>query len=491
MNLPPPNQMFDWTSELELNQNQVDIHTRSIAARFLQLPEALLNLMQKCRDSERLMSYPFYHDILTGLPNRTLFRDRLNLSLIQALRNNNQLAVLVVDLDRFKMVNDMMGHLKGDELLQQVAKRLLERLREVDILARLDRDVFIILAPDLHDKWDAAGIAEQLALSLLRPFYIGKTQLHMTASIGIAMFPEDGASVDDLIRQAETAMYLVKARGKNGHQFFERSPADPSLHRIVLEQSLRRALDCGELEMYYQPQINVETGRVVGAESLIRWNHPEFGVLNAADFMSIVEEHGLILPVSEWMLEPLCRDVREWNSVSDQRIRLSFNLSPHYLERGDFTLKLNEAMQRHAIDAAQLEVEITENLCILDPRYAREQLDKLCNLGVSIAIDDFGTGYSSLAYLHRFPVNTIKIDQSFVSEIQSVCAHYPVVMAIISIAHGLGLKLVAEGVETAIQASYLANAGCGTMQGFLYHKAMPQREFLQLLRNQNQTGEGL
>jgi len=199
----------------------------------------------------------------------------------------------------------------------------------------------------------------------------------------------------------------------------------------------------------------------------------------------MVEENGLILPVSEWMLDPLCRDLSEWNAVSDQTICLSFNLSPHYLDRGDFALKLSEAMQRHGIDAAQLEVEITENLCIRDQQYASQQLAKLCQLGVSVAIDDFGTGYSSLAYLHRFPVNTIKIDQCFVCEIQSVNGHYPVVMAIISIARGLGLKLIAEGVETAIQASYLARAGCGTVQGFLYHKALPQHEFLQLLKNQN------
>jgi diguanylate cyclase (GGDEF)-like protein len=433
--------------------------------------------------AQQLISYQAYHDILTDLPNRALFRDRLNLSLIQAKRNKTELAVMFVDLDRFKRVNDTLGHIKGDELLQKVALRLRERLREGDTLARLGGDEFTLLLPDLREKQDAAMIAGQIVQTLSQPFILGESKVHVSASVGIAVHPGDGETADDLICHADIAMYKVKSLGKNGHRFYETSMQDASNQKIELEQSLRRALERGELEMYYQPQIHVVTGQVVGAESLIRWNHPERGVLNACEFMPFAEENDLIMQISDWMLDPLCRDLREWNAVSEHPLRLSLNLSPHYLDRGDFTVKLRAAIDTYGIPASQLEVEITENLFIRNQQFASEQLNNLCQLGVSVAIDDFGTGYSSLAYLHRFPVHTIKIDQSFVREIKNADGHYPVVMAIISIARGLGLNLIAEGVETSTQAAYLGQAGCTTVQGFLYYEALPQHQFMQLLKN--------
>ncbi len=433
--------------------------------------------------AEQLISYQAYHDILTDLPNRALFRDRLNLALIQSKRNKSELAVMFVDLDRFKLVNDTLGHIKGDELLQMVASRLRDRLREGDTLARLGGDEFTVLLPDLRDKQDAAMIADQIVQTLSQPFQLGAHEVHVSASVGIAVCPGDGETADDLIRHADIAMYKVKALGKNGHSFYDISMQDASHQKIVLEHSLRKALELGELEMYYQPQIDVGTGQVIGAEGLIRWNHPERGVLNAGEFLPFAEENGLILPISDWMLAPLCRDLKEWNSITDQPLRLSLNLSPQYLDRGDFHKKLKAALTAHEIAASQIEVEITENLCIRNPQYAIEQLNKLCQLGISVAIDDFGTGYSSLAYLHRFPVHTIKIDQSFVKEIQDPDGHYPVVLAIISIARGLGLHLIAEGVETDCQARYLEQAGCTTLQGFLFHQALPQQKFIQLLKD--------
>ena len=440
--------------------------------------------------AEQLISYQAYHDILTDLPNRALFRDRLNLSLIQARRNKTELAVMFVDLDRFKMVNDTLGHIKGDELLQKVAERLRLRLRQGDTLARLGGDEFTLLLPDLRERRDAEMIAEQIVHSLSKPFTLGDNQVYVSASVGIAVCPGDGETADELICHADIAMYKVKALGKNGYRFYDNSMQPISHQKILLEQNLRLALERGELEMYYQPQIDFASGRVVGAESLIRWNHPQHGLLNAGEFMPLAEESELIMQISDWMLDPLCRDLRAWNAVSDTPLRLSMNLSPHYLDRGNFTAKLQDAIERHAVPAAQLGVEITENLSIRNQQYATEQLAKLCQLGVSVAIDDFGTGYSSLAYLHRFPVHTIKIDQSFVREIQHADGHYPVVMAIISIARGLGLKLIAEGVETPLQASYLGQAGCATLQGFLYHKALPQKTFLQLIEKQSQQING-
>jgi len=433
--------------------------------------------------AEQLASYQAYHDILTDLPNRVLFRDRLDLALIQAERNRTELAVMFVDLDRFKLVNDSMGHMKGDELLRQVAGRLKQSLRRGDTLARVGGDEFNLLLPEFRERKDASAIAEKILECLNQPFYLGDNELHLSASIGIAVYPSDGDNIDDLIRHADIAMYHVKALGKNGHSFYDNSMLDASNQKIALEQSLRKALEQDELEMYYQPQVDLTSGVIVGAEALMRWHHPEQGLLTAGLFLPLAEENGLMLPISDWMIDAACRDLHEWNLAGVELKRLSVNLSPIYLDRGDFVKKLREAMIRYEIAPSQIEVEITENICIRNPKYAIEQLNKLCELGVSVAIDDFGTGYSSLAYLHRFPIHTIKIDQSFVKEIQPDSAHFPVVLALISISQGLGLNLVAEGVETECQARYLEQEGCTTVQGYLFHKPLTRGQLLHKLRD--------
>jgi EAL domain-containing protein (putative c-di-GMP-specific phosphodiesterase class I) len=294
------------------------------------------------------------------------------------------------------------------------------------------------------------------------------------------MYPEDGSSIDELIRHADLAMYHVKAQGKNGHCFYNSSMIDASHLKLALEKDLRRALENAELEMYYQPQVNVSTGRIVGAEALMRWNHPQRGFLTAGEFLPLAEETGLILPISDWMLEAVCRDLIGWNAEGLAPIKLSMNLSPQCLERGGFAEKLKNALLRYNISTGQVEVEVTENICIRNPEHAIAQLNMLSQTGVSVAIDDFGTGYSSLAYLQRFSINTIKIDQSFVKEIHFENSHSPIILAIISIAKGLGLNLVAEGVETDIQARYLEREGCTIMQGYLYSKAVSVAQFKQL-----------
>jgi diguanylate cyclase (GGDEF)-like protein len=428
--------------------------------------------------AEELISYQAYHDILTDLPNRALFRDRLELALIQAKRNDSELAVMFVDLDRFKLVNDTLGHIKGDKLLQEVAGRLKDSLRRGDTLARLGGDEFTLLIPDLRDRNDAAVIAEKFLKCLQAPFTLDGHEVHVSASIGIAVYPSDGETIDDLIRHADIAMYQVKALGKDGHSFYDNSMLDASYQKITLEHSLRKALAQGELEMYYQPQVDVTSGRIVGAEALMRWNHPVRGLLAAGEFLPFAEENGLIIPISDWMLDVICRDLVEWNASGAKPVRLSFNVSPHYLDRGDFFKKLSETLSHYEIPPSQMEVEITENICIRNPQHAIDQLNKLCQLGVSVAMDDFGTGYSSLAYLHRFPIQTIKIDQSFIKEIQHENGHFPVVLAIIWIARGLGLNLIAEGVEAQSQARYLEQAGCTTMQGYLFHKPLTKSQFM-------------
>ncbi|WP_198116051.1 putative bifunctional diguanylate cyclase/phosphodiesterase [Massilia rhizosphaerae] len=434
--------------------------------------------------AEEVISYQAYHDILTDLPNRILFKDRLGLAVIQAKRKQTELAVMFIDLDRFKLVNDTLGHVKGDELLQQAAGRLKECLRKGDTLARQGGDEFTIVLPELRDRDDARMVADKFLEVLQEPFDLDGHAVHISASIGIAIYPSHGESIDELLRHADIAMYQIKGQGKNGHAFYDPTMQDVSHQKIALEQSLRRALENNELEMYYQPQIDAISGRIVGAEALMRWNHPARGVVSPGEFLPFAEENGLMLPISDWMIGALCRDMLQWKNIGGNQVRLSLNLSPQYLDRGDFYEKMRNALLRYGIAPSQIEVEITENICIRNPQHAIEQLNKLGQLGVSVAIDDFGTGYSSLAYLHRFPVHTIKIDQSFVKEIHDEHGHYPVVLAIISIARGLGLNLIAEGVETESQARYLRSNGCLTMQGYLYHRPMPLPRFIDVLRTQ-------
>jgi len=434
--------------------------------------------------AEEVINYQAYHDVLTDLPNRMLFKDRLGLAVIQAKRKVTELAVMFIDLDRFKLVNDTLGHVKGDELLQQVALRLKECLRRGDTLARQGGDEFSIVLPELRDRDDAKNVADKFLECLQLPFDLDGHEVHISASIGIAVYPGDGESIDELLRHSDIAMYQVKALGKNGHSFYHNSMLDISHQKIVLEQSLRRALENDELEMYYQPQIDVVSGRITGAEGLMRWNHPQRGLLTAGEFLPFAEDNGLMLPISDWMIGALCRDMLTWNAHGGHAIRLSLNLSPQYLDRGDFFEKMRGALLRYGISPEQIEVEITENICIRNPQYAIEQLNKLCQLGVSVAIDDFGTGYSSLSYLHRFPIHTVKIDQSFVKEIYEEHGHYPVILAIISIARGLGLHLIAEGVETDVQARYLKANGCLTMQGYYFHRPISLPQFVQVLQDQ-------
>jgi diguanylate cyclase (GGDEF)-like protein/PAS domain S-box-containing protein len=434
--------------------------------------------------AEETISHQAYHDILTDLPNRVLFRDRLEVAMLQAIRNGTELAVMFLDLDRFKLVNDTLGHMRGDELLKQAATRLKDSLRRGDTLARLGGDEFIIMLPRLAGREDASVVAHKCLECLEQPFILGDHEVQISASIGIAVFPDDGQTIDQLLAHADIAMYRVKAEGKNGQSFFDSTMLDAAHRRLSISKDLRRALEHGELEMYYQPQVDVGTGRIVGAEGLMRWHHPERGLLTAGEFLPAAEEEGLIIPISDWMLQALCRDLAHWRTLGALDMVLAINLSPQYLERGEFMRKLQLAQAQWHFPMDRIEVEITENISIRNPQFVVEQLDALVALGVSVAIDDFGTGYSSLAYLHRFPVRTLKIDQSFVREIQHAQGHSPVVLAIIAMAGGLGLNLVAEGVETPEQAQYLQQAGCRTMQGFLFQPPLPSGQFEQLLQEQ-------
>ena len=434
--------------------------------------------------AEETITYQAYHDILTDLPNRILFRDRLEVAMLQAIRNGGELAVMFLDLDRFKLVNDTLGHMRGDELLKLAAARLKDSLRRGDTLARLGGDEFIIMLPALASREDASVVAHKCLECLEQPFMLGDHEVMISASIGIAVFPGDGQTIDQLLAHADIAMYRVKAEGKNGKSFFDPAMLDATQRRLSISKDLRHALENGELEMHYQPQIDVGAGRIFGAEALMRWHHPERGLLTAGEFLPAAEAEGLIVPLSDWMLQTVSRDLAHWRSLGALDVAMSINLSPLYLERGDFMRKLQLAQAQWGYPMNRIEVEITENISIRNPQFVIDQLQALGELGVSVAIDDFGTGYSSLAYLHRFPVRTLKIDQSFVRDIQPGNGHSPVVLAIIAMAGGLGLNLIAEGVETVEQAQYLQQAGCNRMQGYLFYRPLPNGAMVQLLQEQ-------
>jgi diguanylate cyclase (GGDEF)-like protein/PAS domain S-box-containing protein len=492
--------------ELRLKSSQIEGESRTFSIELMTISlgppgartdlelitkEELLGIYGVARDiteskrADELIAYQAYHDILTNLPNRALFKDRLSLALLQAKRKSVGLAVMFINLDRFKVINDSLGHQVGDELLQQAALRLNSCIKHSDTLSRFASDEFNVILPELLQTEEAKGVAAAFLVSLKRPFLLSGQAIHLSASIGVALYPTDGASVDELIRNADLAMHTVKAQGRNGHAFFDRSMVSPSSGKITLEHDLHLALSAGELEMYYQPQVNVKSGKITGAEALMRWNHPQRGFLSAGEFLPFAEESGLIMPISDWMLEAICRDLVAWNELGGEPIYMSINLSPHYLDRGDYVDKLKATLDQFQISPLQLEVEVTENICIRNPLTAIEQLNKLCQMGVRVAIDDFGTGYSSLSYLHRFPIHILKIDRSFVMPIEDDAVQFPVVLAIISIAKGLGLELVAEGVETEVQKRYLEHAGCDTIQGYYFHRPMPQAALLALLQAQS------
>ncbi|MDD5480539.1 EAL domain-containing protein [Rhodoferax sp.] len=421
---------------------------------------------------DALISYQTTHDLLTGLPNRALFKDRLNLTLQRAQRHGQVAAVLVLDIDRFKLINDALGHDLGDALLVQIAQRLKGCLRASDTLSRLGADEFTILLTDLGAPEEAAQLAEKCQASLRQPFTLQSQVAHVSVSMGLALYPTHGNETELLIQRANAAMTHKKTHGKDGYVVFEAAmlPLDQQL--MTLEHELHEALRQGELEMFYQPQVDAASQRIVGAEALMRWNHPQRGLLSPAAFLPLAEETGLIIPMTDWLLQAVTTDLCAFNHVSEVPLRMSINLPPQYLDRSNFTHNLHAALLSHDLLAAQFEVEVTENICIRNPLNAIEQLNALRHTGVRVAIDDFGTGYSSLSYLQQLPLDTLKIDRSFVMTIPLSGELPPVVLAIISVAKGLNLHLVAEGVETSTQLHALAQAGCHTIQGFYFFKPM-------------------
>jgi diguanylate cyclase (GGDEF)-like protein/PAS domain S-box-containing protein len=418
--------------------------------------------------AEEMITFQALHDQLTGLPNRRLFKDHLELALTQAVRRGEKVGVMFIDLDRFKLVNDTYGHFEGDELLKSFAQRLRGCIRAGDTVARQGGDEFTVLLPDLNQAEDALVIADKLFAELQRPFLVGGREFVATASIGISVFPDDGESADLLLRHADIAMYEVKSGGKNGSRLFTPEMKTGHLPRLELERDLRNALRHNEFVLHFQPQFSLRSGRVIGAEALVRWQHPQHGLLGPGGFIDLAEETGLIGALSDWVIEEACGQLARWHREGHAGLRMAVNLSPREFGRADLVERVASSLLRHHLPRDVLEIEITENVLLQDVPGVIDKLRQLRALGVRISIDDFGTRYSSLNYLRRFPINSIKIDQSFVRDIVGGERVSPIIHAIVGIARGFDLHLVAEGVETELQRQVLAELGCDEMQGYLF-----------------------
>ena len=435
------------------------------------------------KQAEELIKYQLYHDLLTNLPNRTLLRDRLNMAMAQSKRTGKKLALFYLDMDRFKVINDSLGHFVGDELLQAVAQRLRSELREADTLARVGGDEFNLLIPEINDMQDARNLAEKILRITTEPFIIKDQEIFISFSIGISVYPLDGDTKDTLIKNADIAMYKVKSSGKNGYAFYSEKMKGYYSESLDIENGLRKAISTDELRIFYQPQYDIVNNKMVGVEALVRWQHPDRGLIQPSEFIQVAEECGLIIPLGEWVLRQACQDLYRWRTEESVHLSLAVNISVQQLEMEQFVDKTLSIIKRSRLPRNILELEITEHAIMQDMEKAIDTLSRLSEKGIRIAIDDFGTGYSSLGYLQTLPINTLKMDRSFVQGIKPQ-GDNSIINAIIAMAKGLNLDLIAEGVEEQHQLEHLLSAGCYLAQGFCYAHPMPQEELLQRLKSQ-------
>ena len=424
------------------------------------------------------------HDFLTGLPNRLLLNDRVSQAISLAQRHVYQVAVLFLDLDGFKHINDSLGHAIGDKLLQSISERLVGCLRAVDTVSRQGGDEFVMLLPAVEHAQDAALAARRMLEAIAEAHSIDNHDLHVTASIGISVYPEDGLDVETLIQNADTAMYQAKENGRQSYQFFEPAMNIRAVERQSIEESLRRALERNELALHYQPKINLRTRAITGAEALIRWTHPTRGAVSPAQFIPVAEDCGLILPIGEWVLREACTQARAWVDAGLPEITMAVNVSAMQFQQEGFLKGVFDILAETRLEPTCLEVEVTESALMKRAEITALILQLLRAGGVTVAIDDFGTGYSSLSYLRKFPLDALKIDQSFVRQITTTPEETTIVSAIISMAQSLNLRVVAEGVETAEELAFLEAHECEEAQGYYFSRPMPAEQFAALLASQ-------
>ncbi|WP_459867958.1 EAL domain-containing protein [Endothiovibrio diazotrophicus] len=438
---------------------------------------AVFSDITKLKESEQRIESLSYNDMLTGLPTQRVFKDRLSVALFQAHRDHDRLAVMMVGLDRFQRVNESLGHEAGDRLLQAVAGRLQENLRENDFLARMGGDEYLILVPSLDHVEDAVKRAWWIIEAFQQPFIIDGNPLVMTASIGISLYPDDGINPETLMMNADAAMFRAKGEARSSFQLYAHAMNTRAAERLWLENELRRALDEDALELHYQPLVEPAGEAVVSAEALLRWIHPERGFIPPAEFIPVAEDCGLIIPIGEWVLREACRQQRAWRDAGLAPVPVAVNISGLQFREHDFLHTTKAVLSESGIDPRLLRFELTESVIMEDAAEAIQMLKQIRDMGISVSVDDFGTGYSSLAYLKRFPISTLKIDRSFVSDITEDPDDFAIVRSIITLGHSLRLNVVAEGVENGHQLELLRQEGCDFIQGFHFSKALPAAEF--------------
>jgi diguanylate cyclase (GGDEF)-like protein/PAS domain S-box-containing protein len=451
-----------WTVEDVSAEREADLRAQQALG---ELERAVAQRTAELEEAKARAQHLADHDALTGLPNRRLLEDRLRQALALSHRNRKASAVMFVDLDRFKTINDSLGHAVGDALLKEVAARLVRQLREGDTICRIGGDEFVIVLPEVKRSSDVAQVAQKVIEQLSQPVIVEERELLVTCSIGIAVYPDDGRDAATLIRNADAAMYHAKELGRASYQFFTEQMNQAASRRLRLENDLRRALGRDELRLHYQPIVEIASGRVVAHEALARWQHPERGLVLPAEFIQLAEETGIILKIGEWVLSQACR----WSTFigTEQGLQIALNLSARQFNDPHLPRMVARALRATGLPPGLLELEITESTAMQQTDVTLSTLQRLKALGVSIAIDDFGTGYSSLAYLRRFPVDKVKIDRSFVSEVPQNHDQGAIISAIVALAHALQLRVVAEGVETQAQRDFLASCGCDFIQGDL------------------------
>jgi diguanylate cyclase (GGDEF)-like protein/PAS domain S-box-containing protein len=430
------------------------------------------------KESQEKLDHLAHHDALTQLPNRLLFHDRLHHALQRAARENEQLALLFIDLDRFKNVNDTLGHHIGDELLQQVATALQDKLREGDTLARLGGDEFIVLLENVDGQYGASLVAEKLVGMFEQPFMVAGHELFVTCSVGISLYPADALDLNMLIRNADVAMYQAKARGRNGYRFYAPSMTGEGVERLRLETYLRRSLEKEEMFLNYQPQVEIDTGRLIGVEALVRWNHPDLGLVPPSRFISLAEDTGYINQLGKWVLIQACRQMVRWQEAGLHVPKMAVNLSARQFERGSIATMVGDVLRETGLEPHRLQLEVTESV-IMNTGDALVFINDLHSIGVGLAIDDFGTGYSSLAYLKQMPVQTLKIDRSFIKDISTDVNDEAIAIAIIQLGKSMNLSVIAEGVETGEQAAFLLRHGCNLAQGYFFSRPAAPDDLLE------------